>query len=622
MSTFIACNVSNYFLYQPQWKYLYQRKNEMRYQRKDQSQANNMRVGMKQKFNMIEIAVSLMLILVVMLSVVNLFNLGLSDNMDAVNHSYANDSIDQFLHQMAVRLEHDWDQTDALPFEKPSSETDTTWSASSLITNANYDLSFSAEDELDQWDPSTHNSGIFKIAQITNSLGADFTAEILAWKSETVFGTGDNQSVSLTLYAEISWPIHMAYEDRQKVKLQTMIYKPGLLASAQSTTSDMPCKILWSMNDSGTNLYFYILADGYTFTNDEGELDRTVDVSAFTLVNESIFFIDNTSGSALYSISLSSLDLDPSTPIVTTLIGSTGLSGSADEISGLQYVSGTLYGVTRSSKKIYSINTSSGVATFVTNLDVSGSFAVGGLTIGDNGVVYIVNSKSNHSQIYKFESFPSGKLILNVNIEGSKNVETLSAHPSGSLYAADNSKWYRINPNSGSIAIEVNLSSTNLKFDFDYSFESVNCPDEDELSCDNGYGETGIVDGVLAIYGGDGDDSIQVSDDGDYWKVKIDMSNGDTIEEWHLKSEITGIFMCGGNGSNQMQLGSYDGNAFITGGDGDDQIQGGIGNDTIFGGAGDDTIQGNEGDDILWGEEGNDNLQGGNGNDTLDGVPE
>ncbi|NQZ68115.1 MAG: hypothetical protein HRT89_08595, partial [Lentisphaeria bacterium] len=580
---------------------------------REKRQGHTVGIGiLNQKFNMIEVAVSLVLILVVMLSVVNLFNLGLSDNMDAANRSYANDSMDQFIHQMSNRMEQDWTQAEAFPLEKPTSVSNPIWSTSTLITNANYQLYFSTESG-DTWSPTVHNSGIFKAVQSTNALGKDFSAEILAWKSETEYGSGDDQPISLMLFAEISWPIHLPYEDRQKTRYQTLVYKPGLLASTQMPIAkDMVCKTVWAIDDDGSSLNYYILTDGYTFSNSEGELETTLDVEAFTFTSGGIYLIDNGTGSSiLYRIDLSLLDLDSSTPVRPVNLGSTGLSGS-DKISALQFVNGSLYGVTRTSKKIYSLSESDGSATFVRTLDVSGSFTVGGLTSGADGSVYIVKSNTDHSQIYRFASFPNGALSLAVTISGSKDVESLAAHPNGLLYAGDSGKWYEVNPASNAVSIAVNHSSTQKGFDFYYSFESVNCTEEiEELNFESGDGEALLTDdGVLAVFGGPHDDTLTIKDDDPYWLIEIKVKDEDgdetTFEERFLKTEVTSIYMCGGDGDNDMDLAPFTGDTYITGGHGYDNIQGGMGNDTIYAGIGDDYIRSGAGNDTIYGGIGED----------------
>ncbi|MCJ8331273.1 MAG: hypothetical protein HRT89_16625 [Lentisphaeria bacterium] len=589
----------------------------------------------KSPFNMIEIVVSLVLILIVLLAAVSLFTTGLTNNKEAFNRSYANDSMDQFIHQMSNRLEQDWTQAEAFPLEKPTSVSNPIWSTSTLITNANYQLHFPTENDA-TWSPSVHNSGIFKVVQSTNSLGKDFSAEILSWKSETEYGSGDKKPISLMLYAEISWPIHLAYEDRQKTTYQTLIYKPGLLASDQlPIAKDMVCKTVWAIDDSGSRLNYYILTDGYTFSNSEGELEETLDdVEAFTFTSGGIYLIDNGTGSSiLYRIDLSLLDLDSSTPVPPTRLGSTGLSGS-DKISALQSINGVLYGVTRTSKKIYSLSESDGSATLVRTLNVSGSFTAGGLTTGANGTVYIVKSNADHSAIYSFSPFPNGALSLAATITGSKSVESLAAHPNGMLYAGDSSKWYAIDPSNRGVSVVVNHSSTQEGFDFYYAIESVDCTEEVEegLTCDyeipadnqaNGNGGWDIVDGVLIIFGGPYSDTLKISDSDPNWKIELKIKdendNETTIEEYIDMDSVTSMFMCGGDGENTMDLSAFTGDAYVIGGNDYDNIYGGYGNDTIHAGNGDDYIQVSGGDNSIFGEGGDDDIQGGDGDDVIDG---
>ncbi|NQY10521.1 MAG: T9SS type A sorting domain-containing protein [Flavobacteriales bacterium] len=127
-----------------------------------------------------------------------------------------------------------------------------------------------------------------------------------------------------------------------------------------------------------------------------------------------------------------------------------------------------------------------------------------------------------------------------------------------------------------------------------------------------------IVNQTLFILGTDGPDQIQVSDDGDYWKVKAVYDDGDNeTEEWFSKSEIINIEVAVYGDDDQVQIGSVNIPSIIFGGGGDDQLQGGSGDDNIYGENGDDNIEGKDGDDLLVGGSGNDNIQGGKGNNTI-----
>ncbi len=123
--------------------------------------------------------------------------------------------------------------------------------------------------------------------------------------------------------------------------------------------------------------------------------------------------------------------------------------------------------------------------------------------------------------------------------------------------------------------------------------------------------------GVIYILGTDGADSIQVSDDGNKWKIQSDYDDGKFKEElWFKKSEIDSIAVHACGDDDQVQMGSLTIPSIIYGGSGDDQLQGGDGPDTMYGGTGDDQIEGNDGNDTLFGGDGKDQLQGGNGNNT------
>jgi Ca2+-binding RTX toxin-like protein len=125
---------------------------------------------------------------------------------------------------------------------------------------------------------------------------------------------------------------------------------------------------------------------------------------------------------------------------------------------------------------------------------------------------------------------------------------------------------------------------------------------------------------VLAIVGTDTVDSIQVSEDGDQWKVNADLDGGNTmIEQSFDKSTVTSFYILGCDGDDQIQTQAVTVPCVIKGGGGDDQIQGGLGADEIHGDEGNDQLQGNDGDDTIYGGPGDDDLQGQNGNDNLNG---
>ncbi|MFM9962823.1 MAG: M36 family metallopeptidase [Planctomycetaceae bacterium] len=107
---------------------------------------------------------------------------------------------------------------------------------------------------------------------------------------------------------------------------------------------------------------------------------------------------------------------------------------------------------------------------------------------------------------------------------------------------------------------------------------------------------TGVSQTLLTISGGDGNDIVNASGNG----------QGDVL------------LRLNGNAGNDTLTGSAN-NDTIDGGDGRDVLFGGNGNDLIFGGTDNDAINGGSGDDSVTGDDGNDTLAGGDGNDTLRG---
>ncbi len=148
--------------------------------------------------------------------------------------------------------------------------------------------------------------------------------------------------------------------------------------------------------------------------------------------------------------------------------------------------------------------------------------------------------------------------------------------------------------------------------------------------------------GGSAIYGGDGDDLIDLTGAG-YGPSAYGDAGDDTIIGGNSYERIDG-----GTGNDKL-YGNYgfdtliggDGDDLLDGGNFDDNLDGGIGNDilygagdldTIKGGAGDDIIYGDQSplgsanglspsrnDDVLSGDDGNDTIYGDWGNDQIDG---
>lgn len=248
--------------------------------------------------------------------------------------------------------------------------------------------------------------------------------------------------------------------------------------SVQVGGETFPPLTVWAVDDDSAILHYYSLSEGNEFVNVEGAIEgiqTDKDVEAFTLSSDgTIYFMNNSGTSQLYKIDPQEFDKDGATSVNATYIGDTGLSaGSSNhEITNLQVINGNLYGIGKKSKKIWQVNTSTGRVTQVGTLNTNGSFRTDGLTLGSDGTVYLIKTKNNTSELWKFDSFPNGALTYVMDIAGSGKVEALTAHPNGYLYAADSGQWYLLNVGSQSTTVLQEYQSDIEGMDFYFDGES------------------------------------------------------------------------------------------------------------------------------------------------------
>jgi Ca2+-binding RTX toxin-like protein len=118
------------------------------------------------------------------------------------------------------------------------------------------------------------------------------------------------------------------------------------------------------------------------------------------------------------------------------------------------------------------------------------------------------------------------------------------------------------------------------------------------------HADNGGISDVLAVLGGEGNDTIDASAMPDVLNAVFNCENGNDR-------------FIGGVASKEVNGG--DGNDTLSGGKGNDDLFGDAGNDRLFGGAGRDELFGSSGNDILDGGIGDDSLSGGTGNDVMIG---
>jgi len=284
------------------------------------------------------------------------------------------------------------------------------------------------------------------------------------------YGIGDNYS-----------PIELGLNGTDLIYSISSLLNPTL-KNGRSVGSfpDFGCITLWSVDDQPGKLHYTTLSDNSPTVQIEGDIlgvNGTKDIESLAIDdNGNMYFVNIIGDSKLYKIPYSEIDKNPSTAVNAVYIGNTGVSGQTNKISSLTFIDGHLYGLGIKSEKVYEINTTNANLTQVGTLNYSGTFKSGGLTSGADGTVYLLFTKNTLSELWKFNSFPSGGITKVMDIVGSFKVESLAAHPNGDLYAADDFKWFKLDPVALTTEVVLNYSSDTEGLDFYWNNE-LNCVD-------------------------------------------------------------------------------------------------------------------------------------------------
>ena len=239
-----------------------------------------------------------------------------------------------------------------------------------------------------------------------------------------------------------------------------------------------PCRTMFGVYDDEAKLFYYSLNDDNAVRL-EGEIlgiSGEIDLEALTLSPEGIFYlINNEVTSQLYIILPEEIDKDPETPVNAIFIGDTGLMDDPDpendeQIGSLQFINGVLYSIGITSGKIYTVNPLTAAVTEIDEIDED-DFYTDGLTLGADGEVYLNKTlsywgNSDPSELWRFTNFPDGDIEQVMVIAGSGKVEALTAHPDGSLYAADDDYWYRLDPVAFTTEVVVPFTQDTEGLDF------------------------------------------------------------------------------------------------------------------------------------------------------------
>ena len=147
---------------------------------------------MKRTFNMVEIVISLVIIMVALVGVMSLVPAGIEASSDAINRQSASYGADQFLSHMTGRIQGDWTESAPLPDVKPAGDgRDAIWGIP-LYEGTNLTIRPEMPSEFHAYGPETPSTGVFLLRQTTGRAD-DFVAVLRVWKEIFEEGAEDDQ---------------------------------------------------------------------------------------------------------------------------------------------------------------------------------------------------------------------------------------------------------------------------------------------------------------------------------------------------------------------------------------------------------------------------------------------
>ncbi len=204
----------------------------------------------KRPFNMVEIVIALVIILVALVSVLGLLPRSIQTTNDAVSRVAAADTAEQLLSYLAARVAGDW-ENELLAFPDSKSECASDDGAmfsdngssdgSPLIPSTALLVEFNCNAETDAYNPVNVN-GLYRVTQKTNDNRKEFSAVVKVWKELDTHSTEGavpiEEATSARLFAEVSWPSNKPYVDREKRNYSIKVFKPGMNYALAPTPPD------------------------------------------------------------------------------------------------------------------------------------------------------------------------------------------------------------------------------------------------------------------------------------------------------------------------------------------------------------------------------------------------
>lgn len=207
----------------------------------------NLKRTVQYAYNLPEIMLSLVVIVVGVLGVMTLFPISQDANKKSIGQTSSADAGDQFVRVIASKMKINWEMSTALPMSKPEAdESGLSFSASDAggtlheiegVVMSYNDVDGDGKFDYDTAGGDVDGSGFFKVVQKTATNVDDYAAIVRVWRTAATYRYYDAaagewavkavpSSSGIKLNVELSYPAELPYAARQKRHFTLNVFRP------------------------------------------------------------------------------------------------------------------------------------------------------------------------------------------------------------------------------------------------------------------------------------------------------------------------------------------------------------------------------------------------------------
>ena len=175
-----------------------------------------MKFKIKQFFNMIEVTLAIGILAMGATAVLVLFPLGMERNKDSIGENYCADAAGDIIAYIESKGISNWNYVLAIPIVKKDIRGSSRYKKDFEFGNLLAGTIYEADDVDTENNPI--DDGIYGINFTTGNEVSDFMGEIQMWRSSV------SSDIAISLNIEISWPVTMRYDIRNKNSYYVELY--------------------------------------------------------------------------------------------------------------------------------------------------------------------------------------------------------------------------------------------------------------------------------------------------------------------------------------------------------------------------------------------------------------